>query len=324
MKQLPGHIDEGVLTKYFAGQASKEEAARVEAWAGESSDNADLLWQYQVVWSDMGVIRPLYDGGYDVDAAWGRVMKPSRNGRAYPRLIKIAAMMVVSLGLAFLVWTIMPEHLPQIAKAEETILELPLADGSVVVLNQGSSLTYPEVFEKEARQVKLEGEAFFEVEPDEARPFVIEAGTTTIRVLGTAFNVRMDSAGVTVAVSSGKVLFTYRDSEIVLTKGMKGQYTSALGSVQKSRAGASDSDHYWRKKMLRYDGDALPAVVKQLEQVYGVSIQLEGGNFDNCMLSVHFENDPIEEVLEVIALTLNLEVTNTSNQFKLSGKGCDY
>ena len=87
------------------------------------------------------------------------------------------------------------------------ILKIRLEDGSEILLNAGSTVAYPQQFTTAIREVYLEGEAFFEIAPDAARPFIVKTKEMDVRVLGTSFNVRahpdMDQAKVTVA--SGKV-----------------------------------------------------------------------------------------------------------------------
>jgi transmembrane sensor len=90
------------------------------------------------------------------------------------------------------------------ARALTLIEQRELADGSVVKLNRGAFLS--ERFSLTERRVRLDrGEAHFMVEPDPGRPFVVEAAGVAVRAVGTAFNVRIDSAAVEVVVTEGKV-----------------------------------------------------------------------------------------------------------------------
>ncbi|MHC1780947.1 MAG: FecR family protein [Bacteroidales bacterium] len=83
-----------------------------------------------------------------------------------------------------------------------------LEDGTTVTLYPGSELVFPSFFSKEERDVKLTGEAYFDVEKDPARPFHVTAGDAKISVLGTSFNVRAyeSETNIETALVTGKVL----------------------------------------------------------------------------------------------------------------------
>lgn len=88
-----------------------------------------------------------------------------------------------------------------------TISELTLSDGTCVVLNGGSSLSYPTVFTGEFRQVVLSGEGFFDVAGNEAHPFMVHSGKLSVKVLGTRFAVKAyaEDKQTTLTLESGKV-----------------------------------------------------------------------------------------------------------------------
>ena len=120
-----------------------------------------------------------------------------------PLIFAAAAALAVS---AVVFWTPRPEILQAVAAATETVgmKKVELADGSVVHLNAKSEVKIH--FTKLERQVQLSrGEAHFMVAKDAARPFTVTAGTVAVKAVGTAFNVRLQSAGVRVFVTEGTV-----------------------------------------------------------------------------------------------------------------------
>ena len=82
-----------------------------------------------------------------------------------------------------------------------------LPDGSTVLLNEGSRLSYPDNFSGSKREVELTGEAYFDIREEKGRPFVVRAGNVTTTVLGTSFNIMAypGKKAVTVTVITGKV-----------------------------------------------------------------------------------------------------------------------
>lgn len=327
-EKLPNSISNEILAKYFAGEATAEEAARIDAWARESRENQELLLQLQIVWVDTGHVKSNVTGGkYDTNAAWKKVKAKKQAAESQKQSIswvwKVAASIVLVAGLAFLIRSFLegPKQLTYTAESSISILELP--DRSSVMLNEQSTLSYPETFQGNARHVKLQGEAFFEVEHNPDLPFIIEAGTTRIQVLGTSFNVKMDNGEVVVVVETGKVLFSSGAEAVILEAGKQGVFVPESKSIEvqdhKATIGVAE---FWRTKTLKFSAHKLPEVVQALEKAYGVDIRLVGENLANCSLSVIFQDDSLENILDVIALTLDLEVKNLANEVILTGKGC--
>jgi ferric-dicitrate binding protein FerR (iron transport regulator) len=122
-------------------------------------------------------------------------------------LSRIAAVLVVG----FLVYAVFfmsggdSEQVVVFAENDITITDLP--DDTKVTLNENTKITYPEKFKSEERAVELTGEAYFEVERDEEKPFVVRAHNAVVRVLGTSFNIRAleEETEVSVTVEEGKV-----------------------------------------------------------------------------------------------------------------------
>lgn len=126
-----------------------------------------------------------------------------RRGLPWRAFVGLAA--AAAIALAALWWSREPE--PEVAAAPRNFLRVnerqALPDGSVVELNDGARLALR--FDAGERRVRLTGEAHFQVQPDPARPFVVEAGGAQVRAVGTAFNVRLDAAAVEVLVTEGSV-----------------------------------------------------------------------------------------------------------------------
>ena len=126
-------------------------------------------------------------------------------------LIKIlAACLVIGIGISWYAFqdsTYKPtENVAQEIITKKTLkgqkLNLFLGDGTEITLNSESTIRFPKIFGEEKREVFLEGEAFFDVQTDKERPFIITSDKLQTTVLGTSFNVR---CYISVAVLSGKV-----------------------------------------------------------------------------------------------------------------------
>ena len=105
---------------------------------------------------------------------------------------KIVAVIVVFFGV-FMLFKV-NKTIPEITVvATDSIVTQKLVDGTVVAINENSTIAFPEEFKNKQRVVKLEGEAFFEVAHDSTQPFIVDAQRGYIEVLGTKFNVNTNS-----------------------------------------------------------------------------------------------------------------------------------
>lgn len=321
MKNERSHsISEEVLARYFEGSASADETHQVEAWANQSPANSQQLWQWQVAWMDARAISGAdYTDSYDVNKAWKKV-KPAQKS-TYRWSIAAA---VAALLCAVVVLYQYSQQVKQVKVAAVTQTKtVALADGSSVTLNTGSEVTFPEAFEGETRSVELQGEAFFEVAHNPAQPFIVSAGDLQVQVLGTAFNVKQSETTLGVAVASGKVLVSYKEERVTLTAGQRIVFeaTDAQPKLSESTT-LAEADHFWRTKRLDFEGNTLPEVVEALNLAYSQKVVLGSEELNSCKLSVSFEAETLENVIEIIRLTLNLEVQRTPDQIILTGKGC--
>jgi ferric-dicitrate binding protein FerR (iron transport regulator) len=181
---------------------------------------------------------------------------------------------------------------------------LTLPDGSRVHLNARSSLEYPEAFRGETREVRLEGEAWFEVEADAARPFIVAAGAARVRVHGTRFNVNASREGVVrAALASGSIGLAVEGKELVLAAGQVGEYRAADGSIVAREA---DLLPYigWKDNLFVFSGERLGVILERLGDWYDFSVVYADDRVAATRLSLVMKRyDDIFVILEAIEKT---------------------
>jgi transmembrane sensor len=189
----------------------------------------------------------------------------------------VAVIAVASGGLSWLRLRKGVRYLSDIGEVRRISLE----DGSTVLLNTASEVMV--AFSKRQRNVRLiHGEALFEVAHDKTRPFVVAADDTTIRAVGTAFAVRLDSAQVDVTVTEGVV--EVANSVVKPTTGAAGSPASARNpnrvsanervviasarSPQISAIAPAEADRHlaWREGLVSFDGESLRAAVAEINR----------------------------------------------------------
>ena len=208
-------------------------------------------------------------------------------------------------------------------QGKETI---ELDDGSLITLNEGSTLRYS-VKKRSERKVFLSGEAFFEVARDSLRPFIVVADETVVEVLGTSFNVRAykENETIEVTVQSGMVSMTGRKSteeQLVLQPGNTGLYNRSGRSLE--FIGRADPNSIaWKTRELLFSETPLSEVVEVVSRVYGVSLQLGNEELADCPLTVSFSDQEFPAVLNVIQNTFDLQAERRGETIYLTGPGCE-
>ena len=117
------------------------------------------------------------------------------------RWMVIASALFLLIGISYRVGYQQANHIlvqKELITAKGSKGLFTLHDGSIVWLNSESKFVYPEAFSGDERRVQLEGEAYFEVQEDKSKPFIVQAGAINIEVLGTHFNVDSYTSGETI------------------------------------------------------------------------------------------------------------------------------
>lgn len=278
---------EYITTRYLEGKASPEEEEELLR-ATESSPEWEAAFHRQTAgWN------PLEHPDLRMEQKWNRLSalisgEAERKKPAAPLLFvprtrfvsvaaAIAVICLVSLTVYWLTHTT-SETSPlswQTLTAEGADRSLTLPDGSSVFLREGATLTYPAAFPSASREVRLAGEAFFEIVPDVQQPFTVEAGGLYVRVLGTSFSVSAPERADTVSVIlvEGKVGLNDRQrKEIVrLSPDQKADYSRKNGGYTVATVDSRRLTS-WRKGVITYDNASLPEIVRLIEQTYHVSI----------------------------------------------------
>ena len=187
-------------------------------------------------------------------------------------------------------------------------LSIKLPDGTLVTLNAGSMLSYPKQFEDTLREVRLIGEAFFDVTRNGKAPFIIHTGEVTTKVLGTSFNVRAypENKEVQVAVVEGKVKVRMSSG---LDKNGVCLVKSEMVTVQKEHGKLIVSDYDekdqigWKDGILYFEKSDFTSTVRKLERWYGVKIHMsEARKMDpSWRFSGKFKNKSLDYILGVMS-----------------------
>ncbi|MEH0152772.1 FecR domain-containing protein [Limibacter armeniacum] len=185
-----------------------------------------------------------------------------------------------------------------------------LPDGTEVVLNSNSSLSYPIVFEENLRSVTLRGEAYFKVKRNTKKPFVVHSADVVTTVLGTSFNIREATDEVAVTVTSGKVKVNPVADEsnaVYLERNDQAIYKANTGNIVLNSA---EADLYadWSKEILHFNNVPLSEAIPELEKWYGVNITVKSANLFSRSLQGSYQDKTLKYVMDDIKFIFDLKV----------------
>ncbi len=239
---------------------------------------------------------------------------------------KIAALLFVPLLLSFLLW--MLYETSGKTEATATIFSPPgartafvLPDGSNGWLNSGSSITYPVDFK--TRNVKLTGEAYFDVVHQYGNPFQVTTDALSLQVLGTSFNVSAysDDQEVSVILKEGHVRVTrsgISDRGYLLEPGEKFSYNIENRKATVSRVNAEEQT-LWTQGILRFDGESLFQVMRKLGRWYNVDFEIRDKQLQNYNFRVTFKDEQLDEILRNIAISTPMKYRIENRRINKNG-----
>ena len=316
----PGDDRSEALARFLSGESSPEEQAALRTWLAEDPARESELRALDRQIRGLAFSPP---ADLDLDAAWRRTalrlgdanVRPLPGWhRSRPRLAALAAAIaLVALG-GFQLWRSLrsPETPSRVystpAGARDSIR---FADGGRIVLAPASRLTAVHRPGSRPGEVRLEGEAYFEIPHDPARPFRVRTGDAEITDLGTVFTVQGRAGGtVWVQVMQGSVALRSRGTtdSIVLQPGDRGMLDTS-GRISLIRGLPARGAPAWVDGRLEFEDAPLGEVRADLRRWYGVELLV----LDSALLTRHitasFRGEPVSEVLDVIALALGATVT---------------
>ncbi len=290
----------------------------------------ELLEVYRKIWDSAGSAP---DGeSYDLDREWVLMKEKLPGfGRGKVRSLqyysyRIAAILVLGLVLTFSWIYLNPKAGLEKVAAENEPVEFILDDGTKVLVNRHSTLRYSSTFDPEERKIFLSGEAWFEVSRDTTRPFIIDAGAALVEVLGTSFNVNAYKKNpvVEITVESGMVgLSAKQDNRelIIMKAGSGGTYNKTEREL-KLIPSPDPNSISWKTRELFFEGSTLQEVVELVNRVYGAHLVIVNRELATCPITVTFRDQTLEAVINVLELTLDLQVSRNGDEIRLDGEGC--
>lgn len=320
-----------LLVKYFSGKADSGEVAELEQWRKENPENEKAFLDYQSIWRRAEPVPVHFNPDAEIALATVKERLSRRQSAVFtlPLAMKIAA--AISL-LVVSVWMIQTVKIKEPANVftitfethEREIKDVTLPDGTVVSMNSRSLVRCPSEFRGDSREVYFEGEGYFKVEKDPAKPFIISATHSQVKVLGTEFNLRARAGEeeVKIAVTEGKVEFSKNHNEPVAVMLTTGESASLSKSASMITRESIENENFlsWKTGRLVFRETPLTRVTRDLSDHFNVSIQVADPAIEGKTLTATFDGLSLKEALRIIELSINLKADTVGNEIRITGK----
>lgn len=308
---------EELIRKYEHGETSREEEQELfQYFTAQDIDPRHAGIQAQFLYFQNQKQAPV---GIPITFTSLAVKSPVERTLLRSLYLPVAAMVMVALGIGW--WAFWYNGTHTVTTGPQERISVLLSDGTQVHLNSDSELEYPRQFNGNQRAIHLTGEAYFDVQRDVSRPFIIQAGSITAEVLGTSFNLRsyLDEEFDALDVREGRVRFGATD-KIVVGQGRGARFYRQQQLLEESPAHVNSDA--WQSRKLTFKNALLKDVFRDLERTYHVTIQAKPPGILQCYFTAEFIDTPLDEIVEVLAATFELQYKKIGNTYTLTGTPC--
>ncbi len=329
------HIDK-IIVRYLDGKLTLKEEDELLFWLKSDKANQQKFLSKYNAWASSMVEKYQFDSHKGFNDFLKKIN--DRKDEANKKSTMIRMIIKTSLGIASVVIALVllfPElresfnlekkknHMVEVFSMTNEKKHILLPDSSMVWLNAGGKLEFPQQYEDGVRTVRLHGEAYFEIKKDKTKPFVVDLGTEKIIVTGTSFNVKCNynkETEITLLDGNIRVDLDLIGKKIDMRPNEKISYSKNTGSVTIEFVDASIYN-IWIKEQLNFDNDKLSYVLECMEKWYGVDIQpVDSLNQINGITFSVKKGEQIKEVLDAICHIAPIEYKIKNNKYYIARK----
>lgn len=323
---------DNLLARYFGGNATKTDMLDLENWISESSENQLYFDEMTNLYAKLGgnnfsVPEPNTEKAKKTFINY--ISKKNNNQSKTVYQLKSvsknwmfrAASITVFVVLSLSFWKLFLSEHEMVLATQQTLKQELLPDRTEVKLSQNSKITYSSNFAKSNKIIKLEGEANFTVGSAGKGKLQVVADETFIEDIGTIFAVTAypDSNYINVKVREGQVHFyTKTDKGLIINANEAGAYNKKTKTF-KILAQKLDSLAAGTMR-VDFQAIALSNAIDIISNAYKVDIQLAKKSIGNKRITVNFDGEDVNVVLQIMAETLNLNLVKEANSYVLSEK----
>ena len=319
---------QNLIARYLNGECSDAEISELLDWCNLSTQNQIGFIQAKDIWDLANHTANRSD--QQLIHFYRKQFEQSERSRVILiyRIIAVAAVFVVGL-----ITTVFYPKTPVGSVQQMSVFSVPLGsrskvvlfDGTEVNLNSGSTLTFPDRYDGNARKVTLTGEGFFKVKSDKKHPFIVKTTDFEVEATGTQFNIctydndpfsaaTLAEGVVSLRMNNSQQAFSIKPGEKFRLNRLKKNYNQAATDVESELA--------WKDGEFIFKNIPFPELVQRLERWYDVKLLWSGKNLETYAYTGRFKNqETIWQVLDALKLTTRINYQKISfREFKISYK----
>lgn len=343
-----------LVIRFLSDRITPEEKRKLEDWLGQSSDNHEYYKNMKETWEITTLLQD--SSRFNSELAWQKTASKIKTGEKNNDNKKMNVFFVLRIAAVFLLAFFLGGIASYYFIADSTRelagnineVETPLGsrskvflpDGTSVWLNAGSKISYSQNYNATDRQVKLQGEAYFDVETNPGKPFVVQTSEMNVTAYGTQFNVKAypNEPTITATLVEGNIKIKGNDNiskefEVVLkpnqtltyvkekyadTKtetGNKENKTTQPSKIQQKKSIVVDKDvktdlyTSWKDDKWIIEGEKLDELVVKLERRFDVKFIYKSESLKKYTISGIIRKETLEQVLDILKLTAPLKYT---------------
>lgn len=318
------HITE-LLPLYFEGELSETDKLTVEQWIAESQEHQSIANEMAHIY--IGIDALYVRQHTDSDKAYQHLNRKLRKNtfkQYLIRLERIAAILLIPV-LMICAWQFYQGSMRKSSMLSFTAnpgmtAKVKLPDGSVVMLNSNSTLSYPAEFDGKQREVKLLGEAYFEVSKDPKHPFIVNTPyQASIKVYGTKFNVEAyaKDSMLTASLKEGSIALSYlgKDGKMKEQMLLPGQSVSYRDDELPMLMGDNivDINTAWTQGKIIFRNTPLKEVIHELEKTYNVKFLVRNPKVYANRFTGTLDGQHLDRILYVLTQTSDMRFKNIAS-----------
>jgi transmembrane sensor len=312
MQKMNRNIPWDIIIKRFKNEISLEEQAALDVWLADGK-NMSVYNDLNSLW--LSIVEEGTNYESNVDALWAKM--ELRMKKNEPKVIKlpqasfrwlsgVASILILTL-LSLTGYMSVKTYKSNLAYTYSSLTgksKVMLPDGSQVWLNTESTLEYSTSIWNQTRNVKLKGEAYFDVKKDPDRPFIVKSNGFDVKVHGTTFNVaaRENDPNINVSLLSGSVVVGNGVVSKTIVPGETAVCSKSEGSILTEKNDVLFAA-MWANESIHFERKSIKELSKYLSKWYGVKIILDPLIPESQAYTFSIRHEPLEEILRLMART---------------------
>jgi ferric-dicitrate binding protein FerR (iron transport regulator) len=317
---------ETIIVRNLAGKASCEDIVVLSEWIAEKKENKQAFTRYKKYWDAEVSGTTVRNREAGSEQLLSRIRQSQSHHFIFPQWLKYAG---IAAAVATFAWFIFQKvyltETPQTVNnysfiTGESTSDFQLPDGTNIILNKNSSLTYSDSFGAKSREVTLKGEGFFEVAKDLKKEFTVKLAENRVIVLGTTFNIKNYSEDniLTATLIEGSIRFETAEQSVKIQPDQQIIFNKSNSQLDINVV-STEVFTAWKDQLLRYRSIPFTELLSLLTKQYGVEFELKNSELGTRIVSGTFDSHlSVEQILNMLKKNINFKWKKSNYKYMIT------